>query len=103
MKDKKTFIILIISIILMIIGSNSGEKKMPERQRYILECENAIKTKLQHPSTYNKDFLRDIVENKKVSIIFSAKNSYGLELKYQGICLFDDNFVISDINIQEIR
>ena len=103
MKDKKSFIILIISIILIVIGSIGERPELPERQRYVLECENVIKTKLQHPSTYNKDFLRDTVENKKVSIYFSAKNSFGLELKYQGVCIFDDNFMVSDINIQEVH
>lgn len=103
MKNKKTVFTIVILTILTVIGNIVESPELPERQRYVLECENVIKTKLQHPSTYNKDFLRDTVENKKVSIYFSAKNSFGLELKYQGVCIFDDNFMVNDINIQEVH
>jgi len=58
---------------------------------YKEQCENAIKGKLQHPSTADFDYLTGegvgaIGRNIQVVVYFSAQNSFGLRLKFKGAC-----------------
>lgn len=101
----KKFLIIVIGTIL-VVWANISDKEIPIRQKYILECEKSIKTKLKHPSTYVKQFASDKVEdyNGKTGVIiyFSAKNSFNLTIKYQGTCLLNQNLVVESSTIKEI-
>ena len=70
-----------------------------------LICENAIKSQLNHPSTYKKLITKSGSETKDlindVLIGFKAKNSLGLELEYTCRCFVNSRGNITRFDIQE--
>lgn len=65
---------------------------MSNRRIYYDACENLIKKKVTIPQTFDRGWLTDIIlgtQGGTIEMPFSAKNAYGLELKYLGYCLFD--------------
>ena len=57
-------------------------------------CDEIVKSRLTHPSTFDKSIFRSGVttDEYKTTVVvgFSAKNSFNLELKYTAICVFND-------------
>ena len=68
-------------------------------------CENTIKSKLNHPSTYKKLITKSGSETKDmvndILIGFKAKNSLGLELEYVGRCFVNAESKFSLFDIKE--
>lgn len=106
-RNKKKWIIGIIIILILGFFADKSDNSINVRQKYVLMCQDAIKKRLQHPSTYKKEFATDKIEKYHnqtgVIIYFSAKNSYNLALKFQGTCLFNDNFQINSVVIKEVN
>ena len=62
----------------------------------ILSCENAIKAKLNHPSTFDKKAFTTLVHRAKttgnvsVTFDFDAKNGFGAMMPHSARCVFSD-------------
>ena len=86
-----------------------SEKEKLQKSRYEHEilCENAIKSQLNHPSTYKKLFTKSGSETKDlindILIGFKAKNSLNLELEYTCRCFVNSRGNITRFDIQEKR
>ena len=70
-------------------------------------CSAALKYKVNNPSTYDPSLLTGTSSNVMeetgknfVSIKFTAKNSFNLELEFDGICHFEDRG-LKDVKIKE--
>lgn len=84
----------------------SGKEKLEKMQYDLMSfCDELAKKTLTHPSTFSKSVWRSgsSVDEHKITIIsgFSAKNSYGLELKYKAVCVFNDKPELLDFTITE--
>ena len=70
-----------------------------------LICENAIKSQLNHPSTYKKLFTKSGLQTKDmvndIVVGFKAKNSLNLELEYTARCFVNSRNQLTLFNIQE--
>lgn len=70
-------------------------------------CKKALLAKVFHPSTASFDLRPEIREvpngNTIVTHTFQAKNSFGLELKYQGRCLLSNEGLLEDPEISETK
>lgn len=86
----------------------TNKQKMSAAVPYLMsDCDEAIKSRLNFPSTYDKSFLEgDIrVYNDRVVIetVFTAKNAFNLELKYRAKCYFDDKKELTGFKMSEYR
>lgn len=96
------------------IKKNTSAKSIKEavnsydESSLIRACEQAVKAKLSHPSTFDRSiFSTDVGEfpggfgKKGVQFNFSAKNSYNLEVEMKAQCSFDDRGLY-DVRISEL-
>ena len=71
---------------------------------YRMHCEEEIKGRLQFPSTYDSEFMgtqtRFTGTKYLVRINFEAKNGFGNELPYVGVCTYDDRG-IADVQLKQ--
>lgn len=80
-----------------------------EQMKYQLEeaCNNIIKSRLNHPQTFDKSFARSStyigVNNIKITVGFTAKNSFNMELKHTAVCFFNDKPELVEFSIEEDR
>lgn len=84
------------------------EKLAPLLRRHELMAEEVIKSKLTHPSTYDKHelgvFQSETTANcNQIMIEFSAKNSFGVELTYIAVVQFDKDSNVVGFHMQEKR
>lgn len=84
----------------------SGKEKLDKMSLDLMNlCDEMAKATLTHPSTFDKSIWRSgvSVDDYKITIVsgFSAKNSFGLELKYKAVCVFNDKPELVDFTITE--
>lgn len=84
----------------------SGKEKLEKMSLDLMNlCDEMAKATLTHPSTFDKSIWRSgvSVDDYKITVIsgFSAKNSFGLELKYKAVCVFNDKPELVDFTITE--
>lgn len=84
------------------------EQLAPLLRRHELMAEEVIKSKLAHPSTYDRHELgiwkSETTANCNLIVIeFSAKNGFGLELTYVAAVQFDKNSNVVGFHMQEKR
>lgn len=70
-------------------------------------CEDLIKANLTHPSTYEKSIWHSVSVTKNnvnhIIIVFTAKNSFNLEIKYKAIFFVNARNQITSKSIEEIN
>lgn len=70
-------------------------------------CDEAVKSQLNFPSTYDKSILESdyTVYDDRVKIVnvFTAKNAFNLELKYRANCFFNDKQELTGFEMREYR
>lgn len=70
-------------------------------------CDEAIKSQLNFPSTYDKSIWESdyMVYDDRVKIVnvFTAKNAFNLELKYRANCFFNDKLELTGFEMSEAR
>ena len=83
------------------------EKLEPLFAKHELLAEAVIKSKLTHPSTYDKHFFssssRTTNSCNEFLIVFSAQNSFGLKLTYEALVQFDKDSKLVGFRMQEKR
>lgn len=96
-KESKTFVVVIIAFLVPIIliawlfsGTKSEEVK--NHSKALDLCDAAIKQELNHPSTFNPQYLDSSAQensygNTQVVRGFSAKNGMGIEIEYRAQCV----------------
>ena len=78
-----------------------------EQMKYQLEdaCNEIIKSRLTHPQTFDKSFARSStyigVNNIKITVGFTAKNSFDMKLKYTAVCFFNEKPELVEFTITE--
>lgn len=82
------------------------EKLAPLLRRHEVMAEEVIKSKLMHPSTYDRHelgvFQSETTANcNQIIIEFSAKNSFGVELTYLACVQFDKDSNVVGFHMQE--
>lgn len=70
-------------------------------------CDEAIKSQLNYPSTYDKSIWESdyMIYDDRVKIVnvFTAKNAFNLELKYRANCFFNDKLELTGFEMSEYR
>lgn len=84
------------------------EQLAPLLWRHELMAEEVIKSKLTHPSTYDRHEMgiwqsETTANCNQIMIEFSAKNSFGVELTYIAVVQFDKNSNVVGFHMQEKR
>ncbi len=84
------------------------EKLAPLLMRHTVLAEEVIKSQLNHPSTYDRHELgvfssQTTPSCNEITIEFSAKNGFGLELTYIATVQFDVNSKVVGFHMQEKR
>lgn len=84
------------------------EQLAPLLWRHELMAEEVIKSKLTHPSTYDRHELGiwqsvTTANCNQIMVEFSAKNSFGVELTYIAVVQFDKNSNVVGFHMQEKR
>lgn len=68
-------------------------------------CDEIVKSRLTHPSTFDKSIFRSRVSTDEykttVLVGFTAKNSFNLKLKYNAICIFNDKPELVSFSLEE--
>ncbi|MBQ6705366.1 MAG: zinc ribbon domain-containing protein [Opitutales bacterium] len=82
------------------------EKLAPLLSRHELLAEEVIKSQLKHPSTYDRHEMgvfksRTTYSCNEITIEFSAKNAFNLELTYIATVQFDEDSKVVGFHMQE--
>lgn len=88
--------------------AETDKQKLEAAVIYLMgDCDEAIKSQLNYPSTYDKSFLesgyRVYDDRVVIETVFTAKNAYNLEIKHRAKCYFDDKHKLTGFEMSEYR
>lgn len=84
----------------------SNKTKFEQMQHQLEDaCNEIIKSRLNHPQTFDKSFVNSNtyigVNNIKITVGFTAKNSFNMKLKHTAVCFFNEKPELVEFTITE--